>query len=274
MTINRFLKLAFLSLSIFSLNCVSYTNCIGLDDIKDSLINITHKHNKTVLPYDSFVKIIKDVATKEGMPVFETIASGIIISQSETETRILTARHFCLNTNEQDMIDQVPEELKPLQEAIAVIDVENKGHQIKMFSYDSQFDICLIVAEKIEQPAVTLSPVAPERGEKVYNIAAPLGISDGKAVLLFEGYYAGETIAAVTGTKASLYSIPTTSGSSGSAILNEHGELIGITFAGLNEFKQVCMAVPWNVIVKFVNFTNLLPEPADIDGEEEYEFDE
>ena len=87
----KFVKLAILSMSIFSLNCVSHTNCIGLDDSKDSLINITHKHNKTVLPYDSFVKIIKDVATKDGMPVFETIASGVIISQSETESRILTA---------------------------------------------------------------------------------------------------------------------------------------------------------------------------------------
>jgi S1-C subfamily serine protease len=270
----KFLKLAILSLSIFSLNCVSYTNCIGLDDIKDSIINITHKHNKTVLPYDSFVKIIKDVATKDGAPVFETIASGIIVSHNETESRILTARHFCLNTNEQAMIERIPEELRPLQEAMVVIDVENKGHQIKMFTYDSHFDICLMVTEKIEQPAVTISPIAPERGEKVYNIAAPLGISDGKAVLLFEGYYAGDTIAAVTGTKASLYSIPTTSGSSGSAVLNEHGELIGITFAGLNDFKQVCMAVPWDIVIRFIDFTNLLPGPDEIDGDMEIEVEE
>lgn len=274
MKIKHFLKLVVLSLSIFSLNCVSYTNCIGLDDIKDSLISITHKHNKTVLPYDSFVKIIKDVATKDGMPVFETIASGVIISHSEIETRILTARHFCTNAAEQELIDHLPPETKPLQEAMVVIDVENKGHQIKMFSYDSQFDICLMVTDKIEQPAVTISPVAPERGEKVFNIAAPLGISDGKAVLLFEGYYAGDTIAAVTGTRASLYSIPTTSGSSGSAVLNEDGELIGITFAGLSDFKQVCMAVPWDVLVKFVQFTDLLPEPDEVDGDMEVEMDE
>ena len=157
---------------------------------------------------------------------------------------------------------------------MVVIDVENKGHQVKMFSYDSQFDICLMVTDKIEQPAVELSPVAPERGEKVFNIAAPLGVSDGKAVLLFEGYYAGDTIAAVTGTRASLYSIPTTSGSSGSAILNEDGELIGITFAGLNDFKQVCMAVPWDVLVKFIQFTNLLPEPDEVDGDLEIDVEE
>jgi S1-C subfamily serine protease len=269
MSINRFLKLAILSLSILSLNCVSHTNCIGLDDVKDSLINITHKHNKTVLPYDSFVKIIKDVATKDGVLIYETIASGIIIRQDEDETRILTARHFCTGVNEQKHLENVTEESKPLLEMLIVVDVENKGHQVKMFSYDSQFDICVMITEKINEPAVVVSPVAPERGEKVYNIAAPLGISDGKAVLLFEGYYAGDTIAAVTGTKASLYSIPTTSGSSGSAILNEHGELIGITFAGLSDFKQVCMAVPWKEMLTFINVTNAFPEPEEYDEDEE-----
>jgi S1-C subfamily serine protease len=269
MNINRFLKLAILSLSILSLNCVSHTNCIGLDDIKDSLINITHKHNKTVLPYDSFVKIIKDVATKDGDPILETIASGIIIRQDPEETRILTARHFCTGLNEEKIVQNVPEESLPLQTALVVIDVENKGHQVKMFAYDSEFDICVMITEKIEQPAVEVSPVAPERGEKVFNIAAPLGISDGKAVLLFEGYYAGDTIAAVTGTKASLYSIPTTSGSSGSAVLNEHGELIGITFAGLSDFKQICMAVPWKEMLTFINVTNTYPEP-EVDEEEDY----
>jgi S1-C subfamily serine protease len=51
---------------------------------------------------------------------------------------------------------------------------------------------------------------------------------------------------------ASLYSIPTQHGSSGSAILNEHGELIGITFAGISEFENVCMAVPYNAIRGYI----------------------
>jgi S1-C subfamily serine protease len=109
-----------------------------------------------------------------------------------------------------------------------------------------------MIVNKIEQPAVQISPVAPLRGEKVFNIAAPLGISDGKAILLFEGYYAGDTFSPITHSPASLYSIPTQHGSSGSAILNEHGELIGVTFAGIGQFENVCMAVPYSAVIGFL----------------------
>lgn len=253
MTINRFLKLAFLSLSVFSLNCVSYTNCIGLDDIKDSLISITHKHNQTVLPYDSFVKIIKQIQDKDGNIIAESVASGIIVGQTQFETRVLTARHVCNDAGVEDML---PDQVKPIRISGAVIDVMNSQHSVSTVAMDSIYDICLMLVTKIEQPAVEISPVAPLRGEKVFNIAAPLGISDGKAVLLFEGYYAGETFSPTVHSPASLYSIPTQHGSSGSAILNEDGELVGITFAGIGEFESVCMAVPWNAIRGFLEAAN------------------
>lgn len=249
MDINKFLKLAILSLSVFSLNCVSYTNCIGLDDIKDSLINITHKHNQTVLPYDSFVKIVKQVHDKDGNIIAESMASGIIVGQTDYETKVLTARHVCNDGNVDSMF---PDEVKPIRITGAVIDVDNSQHSVSTVAMDSIYDVCLMFVTKIEQPAVEISPVAPLRGEKVFNIAAPLGISNGKAVLLFEGYYAGETFSNILHSPASLYSIPTQHGSSGSAILNEHGELIGITFAGISEFESVCMAVPYNAIKGFL----------------------
>lgn len=253
MDINKFLKLAILSLSVFSLNCVSYTNCVGLGDFKDSLISITHKHNQTVLPYDSFVKIVKQIYDKDGNIVAKSIASGIIIGQTDYETKVLTARHVCNDTDADSMF---PDELKPIRIAGTVIDVDNSQHSISTVAMDSIYDICLMLVTKIEQPAVEISPVAPLRGEKVFNIAAPLGISDGKAVLLFEGHYAGETFSNAAHSAASLYSIPTQHGSSGSAILNEHGELVGIIFAGISEFENVCMAVPYNAIKDFLAAAN------------------
>lgn len=267
MDINKFLKLAILSLSVFSLNCVSYTNCIGLGDIRDSFINITHKHNQTLLPYDSFVKIAKQVYDKNGNIIAESIASGIIVGQTDYETKVLTAKHVCNDANVGSMF---PDEVKPIKIAGTVIDVDNSQHSISTVAMDSIYDICLMLVTKIEQPAVEISPVAPLRGEKVFNIAAPLGISDGKAVLLFEGYYAGETFSPLIHSPASLYSIPTQHGSSGSAILNEHGELISITFAGIGEFESVCMAVPYNAVKGFMDAVNqelaeqMLEEELDI----------
>lgn len=264
MVTKHILKLAVLLLSVLSLNCTSHTNCLGLGDIKDSIINITHTHNKTVLPYDSFVKLIKNVSDKNGNILFSSIASGVILSHGNSHTKILTARHFC--TGLESKTDTIPEELLPLNDDTVIVDVENKLHKMLFYAVDDKQDVCIVLIEKIEQPAITISPVAPQRGEKVFNIAAPLGISDGKAVLLFEGYYAGDIYSPLIRSNSSLYSIPTKSGSSGSAILNEHGELIGITYAGVSEFENICIAVPWRDLKRFIEFIESVPIP-DLDIE-------
>jgi S1-C subfamily serine protease len=259
MIVKHILKLAVLSLSILSLNCTSHTNCLGLNDAKDSIINITHTHNKTVLPYDSFVKLVKNVSDKNGNPLYSSVASGIVLSHGSDHTKILTARHFCTSIEGKE--STIPEELYPLKDETVIIDVEKNIHTMLFYTFDDKQDICAVITKKIEQPAIVLSPVAPQRGEKVFNIAAPLGISDGKAVLLFEGYYAGDLKSPLTGLNSSLYSIPTKSGSSGSAILNEHGELIGITYAGVSEFESICIAVPWKDLKRFIEFIESVPVP-------------
>jgi S1-C subfamily serine protease len=264
MVTKHILKLAVLLLSVLSLNCTSHTNCLGLGDIKDSIINITHTHNKTVLPYDSFVKLIKNVSDKNGNILFSSVASGVILSHGSNHTKILTARHFCVGL--ESKVDTIPEELFPIKDDTTIIDVKNEIHNMLFYAFDDKHDICVVLTKKIEQPATIISPVAPLRGEKVFNIAAPLGISDGKAVLLFEGYYAGDFYSPLIRSNSSLYSIPTKSGSSGSAIFNEHGELIGITYAGVSEFENICIAVPWKDLKRFIEFIESAPIP-DLDIE-------
>jgi S1-C subfamily serine protease len=259
MVIKHILKLAVLLLSVLSLNCTSHTNCLGLGDIKDSIINITHTHNKIVLPYDSFVKLIKNVSDKNGNVLFSSVASGIILSHGSNHTKILTARHFC--TGLESKAGTIPQEMFPIKDDTTIVDVKNEMHTMLFYAFDDKHDICVVLTKKIEQPAITISPIAPQRGEKVFNIAAPLGISDGKAVLLFEGYYAGDIHSPLIGSSSSLYSIPTKSGSSGSAIFNEHGELIGITYAGVSEFENICIAVPWTDLKRFIEFIESAPIP-------------
>lgn len=262
MVIKKQFNLAVLFLCLLSLNCVSHTNCEGLDNIKDTFLSITHQHNQTLLPYDSFVKLVKEVTDKDGNPYMTTSASGVVISHSETETIILTAKHFCENRID---LSQIPEELQPINVDSFVIDVDKIIHTVKSVSVDEFYDICAVTIEKIEQQAVVISPVAPRRGEKVFNIAAPLGITDGRAILLFEGYYAGVTEASIANTKTAFYSIPIKSGSSGSAILNEHGELVGIVYAGVKDFENICFSIPFEQLVLFLQYQKIIEAPTHSD---------
>lgn len=256
MYIKNIFKLAAIPFLILSLSCTSNTNCIGLGDLKQSLLNITHRHNKTILPYNSFVKLTKEILDNNNEPIFGSVASGFIVKQEKYETKIVTAKHFC---DYQSISNELPKSLKPLTVNFRVIDVSGTKHEIKTFYKSKDYDICLIVAKKINNyEAIELSPVAPKRGEKVFNIAAPLGISDKKTVLLFEGYYAGDTSSILENEITSLYTIPVTGGSSGSAIVNEHGELIGIVFAGTQKFENVCMAVPYLALKDFLKETKII----------------
>lgn len=255
MGIKKIVQLAFVCVSFFSLSCVSNNNCIGFSDLKDSLINITHIHNKTVLPYDSFVKLVRFISDKDNKDLGKTMASGVVVGHKDGKTMVLTARHFC---DVADILDMVPIDYWPLKIKDMAIDVDDNMIEIESIVIDTQYDQCIMITKsKIDHEPVKLSPVAPKRGEKVYNVAAPLGVSEGKTVLILEGFYSGLISNSLTNTKAALYSIPIKGGSSGSPIFNEHGELIGVVFAGMS-FEHICEAVPYEGVKAFLEQNKLL----------------
>lgn len=218
---------------------------------------MTHNHNVKVVPYDSFVKLEKKVFDKKENALFSTIASGIIVGQDAKGTRILTARHFC---DDEDDVKDIDPAFLPLTSAIGVWDQNQGLHFVVYKAMDGKFDICLVVTDTpIVQTVIQLSPVPPKRGERVYNIAGPLGLSNGTTVLLFDGYYAGN-LGDGNETFAALYSLQITNGSSGSGILNEHNELIGIVYGVMKQFDGVALAVPYSEVKRFLAETQDLPK--------------
>ena len=65
--------------------------------------------------------------------------------------------------------------------------------------------------------------------------------------LLFDGYYAGEDDSGTIMT-----TIPVAPGSSGGAIVNKNGEIVGIVTAGLVNFKHVGIATSWRRLEVFL----------------------
>ena len=56
----------------------------------------------------------------------------------------------------------------------------------------------------------------------------------------------------VTGNSCAIYNIPAYPGSSGSFILNDSGELVGMVSATIGNFYHMAMSPTWNQMINFV----------------------
>lgn len=187
-----------LPLILLFVSCISSqpTNC----DIAHHTLNI-------VPPTESFVKI--DIALNDG----RAVASGIIIDQvNNTNTIVLTAKHVCEGSKK-----------------IRVSDIHDNKYDALIIATNKIHDLCLITTkDKIEAKPIRIASSNPKIGSKAFNLAAPLGIFAKDMVLIFEGFYSGRLEVAGEGYPLDVYTIPGNFGSSGSGVLNEDFELIGI----------------------------------------------
>ena len=163
-----------------------------------------------------------------------------------SKKHILTAAHVC-NANS-DLFG--PREIEGYRARFVLIDVENKRYEGKVVKISFPIDSCLLYSEEVELPSLRLSPKKPEYSERVYNIAAPLGISFKEMVPLMVGQYSGNV-----GLK-SYYTIPTMQGSSGSAIVNQKGELVGMIHSVHSRFHHIALSPTFS---EMWNFLTVLP---------------
>jgi len=168
--------------------------------------------------------------------------SGFIIKLTYKGAFILTASHVCA-TNRDNLLPGV--------EAIDTLKVETLGgryYDAIVLDHDPEIDACLMFAEDLVDNVeeVKLSNEAPREGDKVYNIASPYGIHYPNVVPIFEGRYFGEK-----GSKG-FYSFDAGPGSSGSMILNERGELIGLLHSVYRNMHSVVVSVRYDSLMQFI----------------------
>lgn len=166
----------------------------------------------TLSARDSFVKL---VFTEDG--VLAGSGSGVIIHHSDINTLILTAGHVC--TRE--------EEITTKGESFA-LDRDLTSFKVRVVKIYLKSDLCLLetVNVKMNRSISEIAHEMPNQGDRVLNLAAPLGIHGRNMLLQFEGYYSGRQD--YKKMKVDFYTIPTKPGSSGSPIFNEDWEVIGI----------------------------------------------
>lgn len=206
-------------------------------------------------PYEAFVhiKVIPkdDMRLVDELPkeqyeylkgMFVAMGTGAVI-ENDGYTEIITAGHVCDST---DMAEAGP--FKKFE--IYAYNWMGDGWEAEIRAIDYENDLCLLIVSGVEFPdELEIANRDPAHGEKLFLAASPLGLFVQEMPLLFDGYYAGTDPGGVVMT-----TIPVAPGSSGGAIVNRRGEIVGIVTAGLVNFKHVSMATSWRKLEEFLEW--------------------
>lgn len=205
---------------------------------------------QTILPVLSFVKV--NVFAINGSQVNHlSSGSGFFIEKN----KIITAKHVCDTEDLKKLFELVSEEIQIL---FTIDTFSGESAEVRILKIDSKYDLCLLGTlgkEVKEKNILNISDSPAKIGEKVYNLAAPIGLADEHMVPIFYGFYSGDTLCK-TGTEneipCSVYTVPTKSGSSGSPILNHRGELIGVVYLAYNGLEHVGFACTHEQLSEFL----------------------
>jgi len=162
-------------------------------------------------------------------------ASGVVLSSSSSHIFVLTANHFCENSNIQKIMGEIK----------IRIFIGETSRLASIVTSSKRADLCLLEALRFKGENFKPTKIAkemPSIGEEVFNVAAPDGMASPNTRLMFTGKFSGcEGLNCV-------YTVPATFGSSGSAIYNKEGELISLLVAAAINFENVSMGPHVNTL--------------------------
>ena len=130
------------------------------------------------------------------------------------------------------------------------VNMENEQQQYMSFQilkYNPDLDLALIRIEKTCRPiAIFRGQNELVRGQKVVAIGSPLGLFNSVSDGIISGFRVINYVHMIQ------YTAPTSPGSSGGALLNMYGELIGLSTAGMENAQNINLAVDYKTILEFV----------------------
>ena len=210
---------------------------------------------KTIFFSGTFLKIekiVKITACKPKNPKhcitrqFGSSASSFVVGHKGNKTYIMTSAHVCA-TNYGPLAHLPGFEA---HETFYGITEEMQKHMYQIESIDHGADLCIVSTKRFKAKRFKIGKQNPERGERIYNIASPIGVFEKNLVPLFEGYYMGQAY------NRSVISLPATGGSSGSPILDSTGRVIGVVSAVTRDFHHIVMSSTLEQIKTIIKSVN------------------
>ena len=193
------------------------------------------------LPTESFgfvvmMTLVKEESCIENCEVEPSIssASAVIVYTDRKITRLLTAGHVCAVSETGDT-------------KTIVKDNTGKIHFIEAQVYSDKPDLCLLEARDSWGVPLKITKKDAIHGDRAWNLAAPHGLYQPGMVLAFEGLYSGRSQEG-----DDWYTIPSAPGSSGSPIINESGEIIGIIHSAILPLPHISLSSTPSQIKSFL----------------------
>ena len=129
---------------------------------------------------------------------------------------------------------------------VRIEDDDNTYKTKEVIKYNQHLDLAIIRISRLLKPLRLYSGREPlVRGQKVVAIGSPLGLFNSVSDGIISGFRNIENVDMIQ------FSAPISPGSSGGAVLNMHGEVIGISTAGFSEGQNINLAVPYIAIWDF-----------------------
>jgi len=214
-------------------------------------------YQKKILQRESFLKIEKSIIVESCLSEGEcskqrlgSSGSGAVVKTNFWGAYVLTAAHVC---DDSDVIEHIKRDQPPntkIKSSFTVITLDGQRLPVEIIDMDFKNDMCMLWVDNLFEPALTISPRHPVPGDKVFNMAAPLGVHSDNMVPIFSGYYNG-----IDKRNVAIYSIPAFGGSSGSPILNHRGELVGMIHSTLRYFPEIAISPNYKAMRAFINRT-------------------
>ena len=245
---SKYKRQSLIAFCLILVSCVSYSCCGQSLNLMSSTKDATH------IKRDSFVLVeitqvltlgkctsiegCQDVPNEIRRKEFHIRGSGAVIAHREGLTYVLTAQHVCEQDDAPKNVTLLGANYEVNSETIINFsDIRGAAHKGNVVYADKENDICIVSSPGMWGSPARIAKEMPRPGEKVYNIAAPYGIYSPGMSLTFEGFYSGRDM---RGNE--FYTVPARPGSSGSAIFNSSGEIIGVVHSAMINFEHLAIS--------------------------------
>lgn len=218
MDVNNLIKKILLSLIfVFSVSCCGAAKNRSSINSGASFTNVKES---------VFFIFRSDFLSMEEGPVLlaQSSGTGTTINSGKNFSDILTAGHVCI-----DYFLTVPE----VGYSYQIMDFYGNERPGELIAIDEESDLCLMRIYS-ESPAIPITNTEINSGAHVHYSGYPLGLYMPNNLHHFSGYYSGSDNAGF-----SMYSLAVAGGSSGSAILNNDGEIVGLISSVTAEFAHL-----------------------------------
>lgn len=118
----------------------------------------------------------------------------------------------------------------------------------ELIKYHSTLDLAILrIVRRLTPLPIYKGKVPLVRGQKVVAIGSPLGLFNSVSDGIISGFRK------IDGVDMIQFTAPTSHGSSGGAVLNMHGEVIGISTAGFDAGQNINLAMGYECISRFIS---------------------